>query len=383
MGVSHNPVIDRGTTTGSFDLTDHPMPSGREEAWRFTPLGRLRSVLDERPAEGHLEWSTSALPDGVELVELSSADARARTVEPPVDRAAALAVALSGGATLLRIPDRLVVTEPITIRLHGTGQDVRGHLLVEAGVESVASVVLERTGSATYSELVSVRVGDQAALDIAFLQLWDDDAVHAGHIAALVGRDARLRTFTVTFGGESVRLIQTVGYAGPGGSADLFGLYFADAGQHFEHRSFIDHTEPNCRSNAMFKGALQGAGARTVWVGDVLIRPEATGTSTYEVNRNLILSDGARADSIPNLEIETGEIVGAGHASATGRFDDEQMFYLRARGIPEDEARRLVVRGFFAAVIHEIGVASVEQTLNDAIERELEKNMAVIAGSAS
>jgi len=133
----------------------------------------------------------------------------------------------------------------------------------------------------------------------------------------------------------------------------------------------------------MFKGALQGAGARTVWVGDVLIRPEATGTSTYEVNRNLILSDGARADSIPNLEIETGEIVGAGHASATGRFDDEQMFYLRARGIPEDEARRLVVRGFFAAVIHEIGVASVEQTLNDAIERELEKNMAVIAASAS
>ena len=383
MGVSHSPIIDRGTAKGSFDVTDHPMPNGREEAWRFTPLGRLKSVLDERPADGHLEWSTSTLPAGVELVELTSADARARTVEPPVDRAAALAVALSGGATLLRIPDRLVVADPITIRLHGTGQDVRGHLLVEAGAESVASVVLERTGSATYSELVSIRVGDQASLDIAFLQLWDDDAVHAGHIAALVGRDARLRTFTVTFGGESVRLVQTVGYAGPGGSADLFGLYFADAGQHFEHRSFVDHTAPNCRSHVVFKGALQGASARTVWVGDVLIRPEATGTNTYEVNRNLILSDGARADSIPNLEIETGEIVGAGHASATGRFDDEQMFYLRARGIPEDEARRLVVRGFFAAVIHEIGVASVEQTLNDAIERELEKNMAVIAGGAS
>jgi len=383
MGISHNPVIDRGTTTGSFDLTDHPMPSGREEAWRFTPLRRLKSVLDERPADGHLEWSTSVLPAGVELVELASEEARARTVEPPVDRAAALAVALSGGAVLLRIPERLVVDEPITIRLHGRGEDVRGHLLVEAGAQSAAIVVFEHTGSATYSELVSVKVGDQARLDVAFLQLWDDDAVHAGHIASQVGRDAQLRTFTVTFGGESVRLVQTVGYAGPGGSADLFGLYFADSGQHFEHRSFIDHTEPNCRSNAMFKGALQGAGARTVWVGDVLIRPEATGTSTYEVNRNLILSDGARADSIPNLEIETGEIVGAGHASATGRFDDEQMFYLRARGIPEDEARRLVVRGFFASLIHQIGVASVEQTLNDAIERELEKNMAVIAGSAS
>ena len=113
---------------------------------------------------------------------------------------------------------------------------------------------------------------------------------------------------------------------------------------------------PHTRSNVGYKGALQGEGAHTVWVGDVLIRKAAEGTETYEQNRNLVLTDGCRADSVPNLEIETGEIAGAGHASATGRFDDEQLFYLQSRGIPEDEARRLVVHGFFADMISRIGV---------------------------
>ena len=108
-----------------------------------------------------------------------------------------------------------------------------------------------------------------------------------------------------------------------------------------------------------------------MWVGDVLIRASAEGTDTYELNRNLVLTEGARADSVPNLEIETGEIKGAGHASATGRFDDQQLFYLMARGIPEDEARRLVVRGFFASVVGRIGVPEVQERLMAAIEREL------------
>jgi len=122
---------------------------------------------------------------------------------------------------------------------------------------------------------------------------------------------------------------------------ELFGLYFADAGQHLEQRLFVDHAVANCKSNVLYKGALQGRNAHTVWVGDVLIRKEAEGTDTYEANRNLVLTDGARADSVPNLEIETGEIVGAGHASATGRFDDEQLFYLCSRGIDAETARRV------------------------------------------
>ena len=141
-------------------------------------------------------------------------------------------------------------------------------------------------------------------------------------------------------------------FAGPGGDAELLGLSFADAGQHQEPGCYVDHAVPHCRSRRDVQGRAAGRGTRTrcgsATCGSGRRR---VGTDTYELNRNLLLTDGARADSVPNLEIETGEIAGAGHASATGRFDDQQLFYLQARGIPEIEARRLVVRGFFADVI--------------------------------
>jgi Fe-S cluster assembly protein SufD len=166
-----------------------------------------------------------------------------------------------------------------------------------------------------------------------------------------------------------------VTYDGPGGSAELLGLYFADAGQHIEHRIFADHNAPRTRSNAIYKGALQGEKAHTVWVGNVLIRKVAEGIETYEENRNLILTDGCHADSIPNLEIETGEIAGAGHASATARFDDNQLFYLQSRGVSEKEAQRLVVHGFFNDLIRKVGVPSIEERLLATVEAELAKNV--------
>ena len=165
---------------------------------------------------------------------------------------------------------------------------------------------------------------------------WAADAVQAQHLRFRLGRDAKVTHIQVTLGGDLVRQYTSVEYAGRGGDAELYGLYFAGAGQHLEHRLLVDHSVPDCRSYVGYRGALQGEDAHTVWVGDVLIRAEATGTDTYEINRNLVLTDGARADSVPNLEIETGEVVGAGHASATGRFDDEQLFYLMARGIPDE-----------------------------------------------
>ena len=129
----------------------------------------------------------------------------------------------------------------------------------------------------------------------------------------------------------------------------------------------------NAKSRVNYKGALAGDKAHTVWIGDVYIRSNAEGTDTYELNRNLLLSDGARADSVPNLEIETGEIVGAGHASTTGRFDDEQLFYLSSRGIPADIARRLVIRGFFAEVIGKISSQEIQDRLMNRIDNELSK----------
>jgi Fe-S cluster assembly protein SufD len=197
--------------------------------------------------------------------------------------------------------------------------------------------------------------------------------VQAQHVKFVVGRDARVSHVQATLGGDLVRQFISVEYTGRGGEAELWGLYFADAGQHFEHRQLVDHSVPDCRSYVGYRGALQGQSAHTVWVGDVLIRAAATGTDTYEINRNLLLTDGARADSVPNLEIETGEVAGAGHASATGRFDDEQLFYLMSRGIPEGEARRLVVRGFFAELINKIPWAEMRDNLGQTIEDRLAK----------
>jgi Fe-S cluster assembly protein SufD len=204
---------------------------------------------------------------------------------------------------------------------------------------------------------------------------WDDDAVHVAHHYATLGRDARLRHAAVTLGGSVVRLGTEVRYDGPGGDAELTGLYFADAGQHLEHRLFVDHDVPNCRSRVTYKGALQGKDAHAVWIGDVLIRPEASGTDTYEYNRNLVLTDGTRVDSVPNLEILTGEIVGAGHASASGRLEDHHLFYLMARGIPFEEARKLVIRGFFGQLIGAIEVPELRERIAEAVEAELKGSL--------
>ena len=247
------------------------------------------------------------------------------------------------------------------------------HTFVEVGRFAEAILVLEHTGSATLADNVEVSVADGAKLTLVTVADWAADAVQAQHVRLRLGRDAKVVHIQVSLGGNLVRQYTSVEYAGRGGEAELYGLYFADGQQHLEHRQLVDHAMPDCRSYVGYRGALQGEGAHTVWVGDILIRAEATGTDTYEINRNLVLTDGARADSVPNLEIETGEVAGAGHASATGRFDDEQLFYLMARGIPEAEARKLVVRGFFAELLTKIPVPELRERLGDAIEARLVK----------
>jgi Fe-S cluster assembly protein SufD len=347
-------------------------PTGREENWRFSPMRRLRPLLAGTASDAHLTWDTR-LPDGVELVSVEADDPALDGVPAPVDHVAELARRHSVGAVVVRVPKAAELTEPVVIRLTGTDAQsvVWGHIVIEIGEHAQARVVLDHSGSAQYAANVSVLVGDGASLEFVHVQDWTDDSLHAAHVGITVGRDARYKSMQVSLGGSVVRIVETVTFDGPGGDAELNGLYFADAGQHLEHRLFIEHQQPNCRSRVSYKGALQGASARTVWVGDVFIGAAAEGTDTYEINRNLVLSEGARADSIPNLEIETGQIIGAGHASATGRFDDEQLFYLRSRGIPADEARRLVVRGFFADLISRMGEPELQERLMVRIEARL------------
>ncbi len=317
--------------------------------------------------------------DAVQVETVGRDDTRLGEGGVPADRVAAQAYSGFTTATVVTVGREVEVPEPVTITVTGPGEGkvAFGHLQLRLEPFASVTVVLDQRGSGTYAENVEFVLGDSSRLNIVAVQDWADDAVHVAAHHARLGRDAVLRHFTVGLGGDLVRVSPTVRYDAPGGDAEMLGLYFADAGQHLEQRLLVDHAQPHCKSNVVYKGALQGdpgsgkPDAHTVWIGDVLIRAEAEGTDTFELNRNLVLTDGARADSVPNLEIETGEIVGAGHASATGRFDDEQLFYLRARGISEEQARRLVVRGFFHELVEKITVPAVRERLEAAIEAEL------------
>ena len=375
--AAESTVATRMSAPPSFDVADFPVPHGREEEWRFTPLERLRGLHDDTAvATGDGVKVTVEAPAGVVVETVGRDDARIGKAGTPVDRVAAQAYSAFEKASVVTVPKETVLAEPIRIAVHGEGGTAFGHQVIELGAFAEAVVVIDHTGDAVLAANVDYLLGDGAKLTVVSVQDWDDKAVHMAQHNALVGRDASFKSVVVTFGGDVVRLHPRVSYAGTGGEAELFGLYFTDAGQHQEHRLLVDHNTPHCKSNVVYKGALQGDDAHAVWIGDVLIEARAEGTDTYEMNRNLVLTDGARVDSVPNLEIETGEIVGAGHASATGRFDDEQLFYLMARGIPEHEARRLVVRGFFAELVQQIGVEDIEERLIAKIEEELEAAVA-------
>ncbi|MGH3586132.1 MAG: Fe-S cluster assembly protein SufD [Pseudonocardia sp.] len=376
------PQGSRAERVTSFDLADVPVPSGREEEWRFSPVARLQPLFGEDLGAGGVLTTVVEAPE-VKVEIVAHDDARLGTAGKPGDRTAVTAWNGAAEATVVTIPAEAVATDVTSVRIEGVTKDATAqHLLVHAEHHAEGVVVIDHRGDATLTQTVEVVVDDGAHLTLVTVQDWADGAVHASSHRARIGRDAKLKHVVVTFGGDVVRVTPDATFTAEGGEVEMVGLYFADADQHQEHRLFVDHAVPNCKSRVTYKGALQGAGAHVVWVGDVLIQAEAAGTDTYELNRNLVLTDGARADSVPNLEIETGEIAGAGHASATGRFDDEQLFYLMARGIPEVDARRLVVRGFFAELIEEIGVASVEERLLVSIEAELEKSMSAITGVA-
>jgi Fe-S cluster assembly protein SufD len=386
-GVDPHATEARGTTStrasrkASFEVADFSRPSAKDEEWRFTPLRVLKPLFadeptDDREGDPAADYDVQIPADGGEISTLAPAQAPRGTVLVPEDLVAAVASARTEQALYLSAPKNTAPTEPYRVTVTGRGADRRAnaHLVLETQESSAATFVLDHRGTARYAQNVEMTVGDNSSMTVISLQNWED-ALHVATHQARVGRDAKLKHIVVSLGGRAVRVNSTGSFAAPGGEIEMLGLYFSDQDQYLEHRLFVDHSAPNCTSNSTYKGALQGQGARSVWVGDVLIRAVAEGTSTYEMNRNLVLTEGARADSVPNLEIETGEIEGAGHAAATGRFDDEQLFYLRARGIPELEARRLVVRGFFAELIQQIDVPEIREALSASIEVELERSM--------
>ena len=365
MGLTDTPPKDHTLNLAGVAFTDIAVPTGREEEWRFTPLRRLRGLHELQDVSPSPTLSVSVVAPVDCVVEPVRAVAF-----PSTDRIAAATLALSSNQTSIRVPADVSIEEPIVVGCHDNGLTV-GHLNIEVGAYSRATFVIDVTGSGTHAMSINLKVADSANVTLVHIADGDRDQVLAAQHHLQVGSHANVQHVAVTLGGDVVRLVTTVAYTGNGGRAEALGVFFTDSGQHQEHRLFVDHSLPNCVSNVQYKGALQGDDAHAVWVGDVLIRASATGTETYEMNRNLLLTRGARADSVPNLEIETGNVASAGHASATGRFDEEQLFYLLSRGIPEVEAKRLVVRGFINDLVQRIPVPSLRERLLQRVESRL------------
>jgi Fe-S cluster assembly protein SufD len=359
-------------TTLQSNILEKHTPTGREEAWRFTPLKRLGGMHDgtATPVLRNSLIAKGELPNGATLTHTTIA-ALTETDDAIVNRVREF----TDQGTLIEVSANSEISEPIILtRSPGSLDSAEfARVLIKIGAHAKATVIIENTGDTHLAEDLEIQVSPGANLTLISLQEWGSKTIHAGRHHAIVDRDATFKSIVVTVGGDLVRLLPTVDFIAPGASCDLAGVYFATAGQFFEHRMFVDHKVPNAKSRVNYKGALAVDKAHTVWIGDVFIRAAAEGTDTYELNRNLLLSDGARADSVPNLEIETGEIVGAGHASTTGRFDDEQLFYLMSRGINMEDARRLVVRGFFNEIVSEIGNDEIQDRIMARIDNELAK----------
>jgi len=363
------PVQTRSERFTSVRHDDFPPVTGLEAEWKLTPVKAVRDLID-----GELDGSAYDIEapagDGVTVTWVEPGDARVGSAGVPEERASANAWSSVEKVLAIDITGEDRAAFGLDRSTLGAGARA-AHTVITAAPNSTGHIVLRSTGPANLVENVEIVVGEGARLTVIHLQQWDDDAIHMASHFAQVGRDAQLTHIVISLSGRIVRVNPSVHLSGEGSDGELYGLYFADAGQHLEQRVYLHHQAANTRGRVNYKGALQGEGARTVWVGDVLIGREAAGTDSYEQNRNLVLTEGTRADSIPNLEIETGDILGAGHASATGRFDDEQLFYLQARGIDELEARRLVVVGFLAEILQKLDDAALEQYLHQAILIEL------------
>lgn len=367
------PLQIRSERPRSAKVADFEPITIRDEQWRYLPVERLMGLDADALSEyiGDLQFDG---PTAITTSWIKADHPLFGAAGLPEDRTSAAAWESAEAAYLISVPAGSDEQAFLTVRSTDVTPSAL-HIVVESKLHAKGTVVIDHRGKGVLAENIEIVVGDESDLTVISIQDWDAGSVHTSAQFAKLGRNAHLKHIVVSLGGDTVRVTPSVYFEGPGASVDLYGVYFADSNQHLEHRPFVDHSQPNCTSRVTYKGALQGDKAHTVWVGDVLIRKEAEGTDTYELNRNLLLTDGARADSVPNLEIETGQIEGAGHASASGRFDDEHLFYLQARGINELEARRLVVKGFLNEIVQQIGIETLEDRLNKSIEEELKRSV--------
>ncbi len=354
----------------SINPDDFPVPNGREEEWRYTPLKRVGNLHVDAVATTEFKFEVQA--DALINHQLvKKADLESKFLA--TDRISARAFHSAKDALVISIPKEFAGKEIIWVKINLTSGIQYSHIKIDAGQHSHATIVLEYLGEGFGGINSEVEALENSKIDVINIFDSSSKSVLVSEQQFILAKDSNVRTLSVELGSDVLRYIPRAKFSGPHASIDLFGVFLATNGQFFENRVFVDHNMKDCRSNVLYRGGAQGDGSHTVWVGDVLIRKVATGTDTYEMNRNLLLDDGARADSVPNLEIETGEVQKAGHASVTGRLDDDQLFYLMSRGIDEHTARQLVIEGFFSGIFSEFSDVNLKEKLTEKLNAAIER----------
>ena len=390
-------------------FSDLPWPTGEEEQWRYTNPKRLdlgRKVVtaagDASPITGGIAgliddaYGMARIIDGGVSVATVCADGQEQGVivsdlagaardhgdlvrqhlgsaVGTATKFDALNLAAFTGGAFVYVPANLELAKPIVVTVQATLDGAFApRILVVLGDNARAKIYLDHAGDSdtTAVEVVEVVLGNGAQAHVVSAQDWGHKITHVGSHTGLVGANADYRHLEVSLGGKTVYLRPDVRLDHPGGNAEMLGVYFCDEGQQVEHRSLIHHNASHTSSNLIYKGALQGD-SRATFYGTIRIEEHAKATSSDETNRNLILTDKAKADSIPVLEILNSDVVRCGHHSSVGQVDELQMFYLESRGIPREEAARLLVFGFFAEVTDRIDLPGVTEVVLEEVEREI------------
>jgi Fe-S cluster assembly protein SufD len=330
----------------------------------------IHALLDEALAsKGVVLGDLAAHPEAQQWLGTCSDASR----DPFVD----LHDAFLGGGAFIRVPDGVVVDRPFAVKHESRGSGLASfpHTLVVTGADAEVSV-LERFDSFDDEEehlavpVTELVVGDASRVSYLGLQ---DQGQHVWQIAlqrARVGQDATLRTSAVALGGDYARLRTEALLAGAGASSEMVAVYFANESQMLDFRTLQDHDAHHTTSDLLFKGAVEDE-ARSVYSGLVHLRETAQRARAAQTNRNLVLSEGAAAWSIPNLEIEANDVK-CSHASAVGPIDLDQLYYLESRGVPPDVAERLIVFGFFEDVISRLPLTELAGPLRSAVARKFE-----------
>ena len=365
-----------------------PMPSRTDEEWRRTDITGLNPANFARfeHANGAAPQPAPKLPAGVIYEPLAAAAAsHAKLVEPFLftllhhdrDRFAALHSAFFTGGSFLYVPDGVTVGEPILGRhlSHQAGTSVLPHTLIVAGRNSHFNYLDEYIdegddeGEAYRSGSAEIFAGEGSEVGYVSLQKWGRNAWHFGDLRARVEKDATLKLFNVTLGGRFSKNRVEASLVGPGATAELKGIYFASGEQFFDFHTLQDHQVGNTTSDLLFKGALQDT-ARTVYAGLIKIEKHAARSDAYQANRNLVLSDKAKATSIPMLEIDNND-VRCTHGATVGPVDPNHLFYLRSRGIPESTAKRMLIQGFFGQVLDRIPFEEARTLVENELEARI------------